>query len=147
VQRGHIDRIERGLYRLSHWPAGPDDQLHALQAIAPFGTFSHETALDLLGLSDLIPRAIHFTIPESSRLGARPGIRFHRSRHNAGRDRSLRDGLWVSTARRALIDSARSGSDPDQLLGAAREAKQRAMLTADDIATLRADRLYRRAGL
>lgn len=147
LKGGHIDRLERGLYRLPHWPADPNDELYALQALAPFGTFSHETALNLLGLSDIIPSTIHFTIPESSRLGSRPGIRLHRSRHSADRDRALRDGLWISTARRALLDSARIGSDPDQLIGAAREAKERAMLTTDDIAKLRDHRLFRRADL
>lgn len=147
VERGNIHRTERGLYRLPHWPAEPNDELNALQALAPFGTFSHETALSLLGLSDIIPTAIHFTIPDSSRLGRQAGIRLHRSRHRAGQDRTLRDGLWVTTARRALLDSARIGSDPDQLLEAAREARARAMLTADDIARLRDDRHFRRAGL
>jgi predicted transcriptional regulator of viral defense system len=146
VERGNIDRAERSLYRLPHWPAEPNDEFYALQALAPFGTFSHETALSLLGLSDIIPTAIHFTIPESSRLGLRAGIRLHRSRHRADQDRIFRDGLWVNTARRALLDSARIGSDPDQLLDAAREAKDRAMLTAQDIARLREHRLFRRAG-
>lgn len=147
VKRGNIDRVERGLYRLPYWPEEPNDELYALQALAPFGTFSHETALNLLGLSDIIPNIIHFTIPESSRLGPRPGIRLHRSRRNAERDRALRDGLWISTARRALLDSARIGSDPDQLINAAREAKARAMLTTEDVARLREHRLFRGADL
>jgi predicted transcriptional regulator of viral defense system len=145
--RAFVDRPGYGLYRLAHWPIEANDDLYALQARAPFGTFSHETALTLLGLSDIIPRAIHFTIPESSRLGARPGVRLHRSRHLADRDRVFRDGLWVSAAPRALRDSARIGSDPDQLLDAAREAKARAMLTNEDMARLREHRLFRRAGL
>lgn len=145
--RAFVDRSGYGLYRLAHWPIEANDDLYELQARVPFGTLSHETALTLLGLSDIIPRTIHFTIPESSRLSARPGIRLHRSRHLADRDRILRDGLWVSTAPRALRDSARIGSDPDQLLQAAREAKARAMLTNEDIDRLREHRLFRRAGL
>src|SRR3990170_931314 len=94
AQRGSAERIAHGLYRLPHWPIGPDDELYALQARAPFGTFSHDTALSLLGLSDIIPAVIHFTIPEASRLRSRPGIRLHRSRRQAGTDRILRDGLW-----------------------------------------------------
>ena len=59
------------------------DQQHALlpQAIAPFGTFSHDTALTLLGLTDIIPSTIHFTIPETARLRPRQGVTLHRSRH------------------------------------------------------------------
>ncbi len=143
---GSAERAEYGLYRLPHWPIDPNDDLYALQARAPFGTFSHETALSLLGLADFIPAVIHFTIPEASRLRSRPGIRFHRARHRAATERILRDGLWVSTARRALLEAARSGADPDQLLAAARDAKERAMLTSDDLRELSTHAPFRRAG-
>jgi hypothetical protein len=52
-------------------------------------------------------------------------------------ERTLRDGLWVSTARRALIDAARERADPDQLVSAAHDARERAMLTPADLAELR----------
>lgn len=137
AQHGSAERIGHGLYRLPHWPADATDELYALQALAPFGTFSHDTALTLLALSDIIPSTIHFTIPETSRLRSRPSITLHRSRHGAMTDRTLRDGLWVSTARRALLDAAREGAVPDQLVSAARDARARAMLTPDDLAELR----------
>jgi predicted transcriptional regulator of viral defense system len=137
AQHGSAEHAGYGLYRLPHWPIDADDELYALQALAPFGTFSHETALALLGLSDIIPSTIHFTIPETSRLRSRSGVTLHRSRHGARTDRTLRDGLWVSSARRALLDAARGGADPDQLIAAARDARARAMLTPDDLAELR----------
>ena len=147
AQHGSAERIAHGLYRLPHWPIAAADELHALQAIAPFGTFSHDTALTLLRLTDIIPSTIHFTIPETSRLRPRPGITLHRSRHAAKADRTLRDGLWVSTARRALLDAAREGADPDQLVSAARDARDRAMLTPDDLAELRRHPLFAGARL
>ncbi len=61
------------------------------------------------GLPGIIPAVIDFSIPEASRLRSRPGIRLHRSRHQAGTDRILRDGLWVSTARRALPSRPTAG--------------------------------------
>ena len=137
AQQGSAQRIRYGLYRLPHWPADPSDELHALQAVVPFGTFSHDTALTLLGLTDIIPSTIHFTIPETSRLRPRPGVTLHRSRHGAMTERTFRDGLWVSTARRALLDAAREGADPDQLASAARDARERAMLTPADLTELR----------
>jgi predicted transcriptional regulator of viral defense system len=147
AQNGSAERIAHGLYRLPHWPIGPDDELYALQAMAPFGTFSHDTALTLLGLTDIIPSTIHFTIPETSRLRSRPGVTLHRSRHGAMTDRALRDGLWISTARRALLDAAREGADPDQLVSAARDARERAMLTRDDLEELRRQAPFAGAGL
>jgi predicted transcriptional regulator of viral defense system len=137
AQHGSAERIAHGLYHLPHWPNGADDELYALQALAPFGTFSHDTALTLLRLTDIIPSTVHFTIPETSRLRPRPGVRLHRSRHGAMTDRTLRDGLWVSTARRALLDAAREGADPDQLVSAARDGRLRAMFPPDDLAELR----------
>jgi predicted transcriptional regulator of viral defense system len=147
AQRGTAQRIAHGLYRLPHWPLGADDELYALQAGAPFGTFSHDTALTLLGLTDIIPSTIHLTIPETSRLRSRPGVTLHRSRHGATTDRMLRDGLWFSTARRALLDAARDGADPDQLVSAAREARDRALLAPDDLAELRHHAPFANAGL
>jgi hypothetical protein len=62
-------------------------------------------------------------------------------------DRTLRDGLWVSIARRALLDAAREGADPDQLVSAARDARERAMLTPADLAELRSQAPFAGAGL
>lgn len=147
AQNGSAERIAYGLYRLRHWPIGADDELYALQALAPFGTFSHDTALTLLGLTDIIPSTIHFTIPETSRLRKRPGVTLHRSRHGAMTERTFRNGLWLSTARRALLDAARDGADPDQLVSAARDARERAMLAPDDLAELRRHPPFAGAGL
>jgi predicted transcriptional regulator of viral defense system len=147
AQQGSAQRIGHGLYRLPHWPPDPSDELYALQAIAPFGTFSHDTALTLLGLTAIIPSSIHFTIPETSRLRSRPGVTLHRSRRGAMTDRTLRDGLWVSTARRALLDAAREGADPDQLVSAARDARARALLTPADLAELRGQAPFAGASL
>jgi hypothetical protein len=62
-------------------------------------------------------------------------------------DRALRDGLWVSTARRALLDAAREGADPDQLISAARDARERAMLRRGDLDELRRRPPFEGAGL
>lgn len=113
----------------------------------PFGTFSHATALTLLGLTDIIPPTVHLTIPETSRLRSRPGVTLPRSRHGAMRDLTSREGLWLSTARRALIDAAREGADPDQLISAARDARARAMLPRDDLEELRQHQPFVGAGL
>ena len=135
LHRAHIGEFEHlhyGLWRLAHWPLDPKDDLYALAVRAPSGTFSHETALSLLGLGDIIPSEIHITVPETSGLKPRPGLRIHRSRTGAARERTLRDGLWISTATRALLDTAAARHDPSQLRAAAREAVSRGLLTRDD---------------
>jgi len=62
-------------------------------------------------------------------------------------ERTFRDGLWLSTARRALLDAARGGADPDQLVSAARDARARAMLTRDDLEELWRQAPFADAGL
>lgn len=135
AHKGEIEPIHYGLYRFAHFPATPQDELHELQATAPEGTFSHETALILWGLSDLLPRTTHFTLPKESGFKPRPGITIHRRALAAG-ERTLRDGLWLTSLPRTLIDAARAGTDPEQLLAAAREGRERALLGPDALAAL-----------
>jgi hypothetical protein len=144
AQHGSAERVGHGLYRLPHWPAGPDDELHALQTVAPLGTFSHETALTLLGLSDIIPSAVHLTIPETSRLRSRSGVTLHRSR---GPRRTGPPGRPMGQHRASSPAGAREGADPDQLVSAARDARERAMLTPADLAELRRRAPFADAGL
>lgn len=129
---GEIEKIRYGLYRFAHFPNTPNDELYELQTLAPAGTFSHETALTLFGLSDLLPRTTHLTIPPGSGFKPRPGVTIHHQALTAD-ERSQRDGLWLTSLPRTLLDAARSGADPDQLLAAAREARDRAILSADGL--------------
>lgn len=130
-QNGLVERTAFGLYRLPQFPTSPLDELYALQAIAPSATFSHETALQLHALADTLSRTIHLTVAPGSGLKRRPGVTIHRSRL-APDERVLRDDLWLTSARRTLADCARIGSDPDQLLAALDEARDRGLLTVDD---------------
>ena len=132
---GEIDNIGYGLYRFAHYPATSQDELHEIQTLAPDGTFSHETALTLFGLSDLLPRTTHFTIPPGSGFKPRPGFTIHHMRL-APDERVLREGLWLTSPLRTFIDAARAGSDPDQLLAAARQALDAAILSPASVARL-----------
>lgn len=132
---GEIKSIAYGLYRFAHYPATVRDELHEIQTLAPDGTFSHETALTLFGLSDLLPRTTHFTIPPESGFKPRPGLTIHHMRL-ASDERVLRDGLWLTSPLRTFIDAARAGTDPDQLLAAARQARSAAILAPASVARL-----------
>lgn len=137
AHKGEIEPIHYGLYRFAHFPATPQDELHELQTTAPEGTFSHETALIQWGLSDLLPRTTHITLPRESGFKRRPGITIHRQALSAA-ERTLRDGLWLTSLPRTLIDAARAGTDPEQLLAAAREARGRALLGPDGLTAIKA---------
>ena len=135
VETGEIERIRYGLYRFAHFPPTPNDELHELQLLEPRGTFSHETALTQYGLTDLLPRAIHFSVPLRTGFRPRPGVTIHHFQLGP-KDRVLRDGLWLTSLPRTFRDAARSGVDPDQLIEAAREAEQRAMISREDLRAL-----------
>ena len=65
---GRIVRIQRGIYRLKDFPPGEHEDLvaHWLWSRRQ-GVFSHETALALLDLSDVLPARVHMTLPIRSR--------------------------------------------------------------------------------
>src|ERR1700741_3235147 len=70
AKRGLVDRVGHGLYRFKAFPAGPlDPYMEAvLWPHGTMGALSHETALDLYGLSDANPAKIHITVPKKHRV-------------------------------------------------------------------------------
>jgi predicted transcriptional regulator of viral defense system len=136
VNAGELEKVSYGLYRFAHYPTTPQDELHELQTLAPAGTFTRETALALFSLTDILPRTIHFAVPPASGFKPRAGVTVHHARI-APAERVLRDGLWVTTPARTLLDSAKAGVDPEQLLEAAREARDSGLLSGSDVAALR----------
>ncbi len=63
---GRVVRVRRGIHRLVHVPASEHEDLVVLSLwAAQDGAFSHETALALHDLSDVLPSKIHMTIPAS----------------------------------------------------------------------------------
>src|ERR1700681_2140941 len=73
VQAGNWIREHRGIYRLASFPRGdrPDLMLWSLwsrnRGEAAQGVYSHQTALSLLDLSDIMPAKLHMTVPTNFR--------------------------------------------------------------------------------
>src|SRR5665213_3175229 len=73
VQARNWIREHRGIYRLASFPRGerPDLMLWSLwsrnRGEAAQGVFSHQTALSLHDLSDVMPAKLHMTVPRSFR--------------------------------------------------------------------------------
>jgi len=139
ARRGLIERAAHGVYRLTGTPATQLDSFYGFSVAAPSATFSHDTALELYGVSDVLPRTVHVTVPPGSGLKPRHGYTIHRSAISPS-ERVLRDGVWVTSLARTLADCAKSGTDPEQLVAALSEGQARAMLTPEDITRL--GRLY-----
>ena len=81
---GRYGRVRRGLYRLRHFPSTRHEHVVAawLALSKVPAIVSHESALELYDLSDVIPNAVHVTVPREKRgQRPRPGVRFHTLEH------------------------------------------------------------------
>ena len=105
TQRGKLERVARGVYRIPYFPADRLSQYReaVLWARASHGpeqvALSHETALGVYGISDVNPARVHLTVPKNARLrrqkpkwivihrGELPPTRCDHPRRAAGHDR------------------------------------------------------------
>lgn len=69
VHRGTLERAAHGVYRFPRYPVGEHDRLMlaVLWARVPEAALSHETALDVYGISDINPNRIHITVGKQRR--------------------------------------------------------------------------------
>ena len=130
---GRFERVRRGIYRLRHFPSSPHEHVVAawLPLRATGAVVSHESALELYGLADVIPAAVHVSIPRAKR-GVRPrsGVRVHTLEVPLERDeiRTV-DGIAVTSPERTLVDALEVGSSPEQIERAVRQALERGLTT------------------
>jgi len=130
---GRYERARRGLYRLRHFPTSPFE--HVVAAWLPLreagGVVSHETALELHDLSDVMPTAIHISLPRAKRgQRPRPGVRFHTLEHPpSDADVTTIHGVPVTIPERTIADVADDGTQPEQIEMAIRQALERVITT------------------
>jgi predicted transcriptional regulator of viral defense system len=130
---GRFIRVRHGLYRVREYPSSPREDVIAawLAAGRDVAVVSHESALDLLDLSDVIPDAVHLTVPRANRY-RRPiaGARIHTTTRSMREDEVVvRDGIRVTSAERSIVDAAHAGTDPDQVATAVVQAVDRGLTT------------------
>jgi predicted transcriptional regulator of viral defense system len=139
VQTGNWEREYRGIYRLTRfpmpersdlilwslWSRNRDDQVQ--------GVYSHQTALSIYDLSDIMPAKLHMTVPNGFRRSAEiPPILLLHYDDLSGDETEERDGYRVTRPIRTIVDVR--GKISDELLTQAfREAKTRGLITEPDI--------------
>lgn len=132
---GRIQRAGRGVFRFTWFPPSPHEELVPLWLWSDrAGVFSHETALSLLGLSDLAPTHVDLTLPASwawRRLTVPPGLVLHFS-DVAEAERTSWGALPVTQVIRTLNDCARAETERQFLEQAVTEALQRGLLLKAD---------------
>ena len=135
-EAGRITRIRRGIYRLIHYPPGEhEDVVAAWLWSEGQGVISHETALSLQGLSDVLPARIHLTLPlawRKRRFRIPKGLVLHFSDVPA-EDRSWIEAVPVTSTRRTLNDCAVAGLSPELLRQAAKQALTRGLVIPTEL--------------
>jgi predicted transcriptional regulator of viral defense system len=96
---------------------------------------SHESALELLELSDIIPDAVHVTVPRSRRnLPSLNGVRIHTTARPLRRsDLVTREGIVVTSATRSILDAADAGMAPEQVEKAVTQAMDTGLATRQQL--------------
>jgi predicted transcriptional regulator of viral defense system len=114
IRTGRFERVLPGVYRLTIAPLSPhDDRLQAWVWSNYRGAISHESALELFGLSDVLPSRVHITVPPTFR---RYTDRFdlHHAELSEGETIPY-EGLRVTTPARSITDAAATGIGPEQI--------------------------------
>lgn len=105
VQRGDLERVAHGIYRVTHLPQHRlEDVIIACLWAGEGAVASYETALVVHGLSEAMPAVVHVSTSESFRGRRRGVVVHHAALTNA--ERSLRDDVPVTTVVRTLSDVA-----------------------------------------
>ncbi|MEQ8572029.1 MAG: type IV toxin-antitoxin system AbiEi family antitoxin domain-containing protein [Deltaproteobacteria bacterium] len=140
LKNGRVIRERRGIYRLVHFPSSEHEALVVLWLWSgQAGVFSHETALMLHELSDVLPVEAHLTVPESwctRRLRVPADLVLH----YAAIDATEQDWVGpvpVSGPRRTIVDCIDAHVSPELIESAINDAHRRGLFSRRDEAALR----------
>ena len=132
LNSGKIIRVRRTVYRLTHFPPGQQEDLVAVWLWSDrAGIFSHENALMLHELSDVLPARAHLTVPAKwrrRRLQVPDGVVLHYA-DVPKRDRAWVGAVPVTSPARTLADCAADYVSPDFLSSAISQALARGIVS------------------
>src|ERR1700731_1959183 len=137
VNAGNWIREHRGIYRLADFPAPerPDLMLWYLwsqnRQEVPQGTYSHDTALSLHELSDIMPSKLHMTVPKHFRRNSKiPEILVLHRADLSGGDIQEMHGVRATCPLRTILDLLQTGNvDRNLIRQAIDEAMRRGLIS------------------
>lgn len=139
LKTGKLERAGRGVFRLRYYPPSPLEEYVALWLWSGReGTFSHDTALLIHELSDVLPAKTHLIVPASwqeRRLRVPPGVVIHPMQLKPA-ERTWVGPVPVTTPHRTLLDAIRDGVSPELVSQARRQARARGLLTTQEVVSL-----------
>jgi predicted transcriptional regulator of viral defense system len=136
--KGSWIQVERGIYRLKHYPYPQRSDLVILTLLShnragePQSVASHETALAIHEISDANPARIHLTVPSGFRTLMLKGIVLHKAELSPG-EWEVREGYRVTTPLRTILDTAASPSIWSFLPDAVYDALQRGLVRSGQL--------------
>jgi predicted transcriptional regulator of viral defense system len=143
TRTGRFERVFPGVYRLAIAPLSRRDEYLLAWVWTNYrGALSHESALALYELSDVVPGRVHVTVPRGFHRTSAP-FRVHTA-PLPPEDVQLHDGVAVTTPARSIVDAAASGTDPSQIHRAVREALERALTSPEKLRVAAARRGFNR---
>lgn len=134
LKAGNFERADHGLYRIVTIPLTEHDDLIRLSLWSrdrqdkPQAVVSHDTALALHQLSDILPRRVHVSVPRAFRKEPPTNCVLHRANFSNA-DVEQREGYIITKPLRTLLDvaSARTVTD-EQLAKAVDDALERGLV-------------------
>lgn len=141
LQSGEWIKEMRGIYRLAQYPVSdrPELVLWTLwsrdKKDQPQGVWSHETALDIHEMSDIMPSKMHMTVPPRFRRQIKipKNLKLHFATLSET-DKEDWQGYQVTTPLRTLLDIIEEGIIPqDQIEQAIRDGIQKGILMLQDL--------------
>ncbi len=134
LKAGNFERASHGLYRIPTLPLSDHDDLVRLSLWSrgrddlPQAIVSHQTALGLYELGELIPGDIHLTVPPGFRKRPPKGCHFHKRHLGPGQSKEM-SGFRITTPAQTLEDLAVDPSiSQDQFKKAAKAAVERGLI-------------------
>lgn len=137
ARTGRFQRVQHGLYRIRDYLSSPREEVMAawLAVGKDVAVVSHDSALDLYDLSDVIPNAVHLTVSRSHRNSPKlPWAVVHTTtRPLQPGDVRSHEGMRVTSPARTIIDAAEIGVGPEQIEMAVAQALRRGLVTRDEL--------------
>ncbi len=132
---GRFSRVHHGVYRLVQFPASSyEDLFVAWLRTGPDSVISHESALYLYNLSDVLPGEVHVIMPRTGSR-RRKGIHLHTNRLTP--DQVVwREGLPVTNPTRTIIDVTASGLSVEHIYLAVHSAIRQGLVSKDELQNL-----------
>jgi predicted transcriptional regulator of viral defense system len=136
MRAGRVMRARRGIYRLVHFPASEHEELVSVWLWTELaGVISHQSALALHGLSDVLPTHVHITLPAAWRR-RRFRVPLDVTLHYAdvpAEERAWFGAVPITSPRLTLNDCAKAGLSPQLLQQAAQQALRRGLVARSEL--------------